>query len=289
MKIILSIFGLLFLMSSCVKNNPDPAWLEIGVWQLVENPSAIGEAGQLTENISDAWVYVNDELIGVFEVPCKVPILTTGTSVVNVYPTVLNNGISATKKIYPFLKPYQVTVELVANSTTTVNPVTSYYEQANFTWIENFDAAGFEITDDATSLTQMESVDDIAIIQPFNGAKFGRVTLDAVNNTWIGYTTGEIPLPQGEEVYIELDYHNTNRLITGLLEIGASGIVDHPNIQLNPQEPGEVVWKKMYIDLREIITSSPNAAYFEISFQALIDEGETTGEINIDNLKIVHF
>jgi hypothetical protein len=288
MKTLLSILGLLFLMSSCVKNNPDPSWLEIGEWQLVDNPAAPGAPGQLTHRISDAWVYVDNELIGVFEVPCKIPLLMTGNKVVKIFPTVLNNGISATKKIYPFLAAYDVTIDLVANAVTTVNPVTSYNESTQF-WIEDFDAAGFSITDDATSSTQMISTNDPAIIQSFNGIKFGRVTLDATNDTWIGYTLANLPLPQGQEVYIEIDYHNTNRLITGLLEIGPSGVLDHPNIQLNPQDPEKVVWKKMYIDLREIITSSPNASYFDISFQALIDDGETTGEINIDNLKIVHF
>ena len=42
---------------------------------------------------------------GIFEVPFKIPILKSGSVSIKVYPVVKNNGISATKKIYPFLTP----------------------------------------------------------------------------------------------------------------------------------------------------------------------------------------
>jgi hypothetical protein len=53
------------LLSACVKNNPDPAWLEVSEWTLEANPALNGEEGQLTHKITDAWVYVDEQLIGV--------------------------------------------------------------------------------------------------------------------------------------------------------------------------------------------------------------------------------
>jgi hypothetical protein len=75
MKAILLFIPLAFLLSTCIKNNPDPAWLEVNDWTLVANANYFGAEGALTENLTEAWVYVNDDLIGVFEVPFKIPIL----------------------------------------------------------------------------------------------------------------------------------------------------------------------------------------------------------------------
>ena len=35
--------------------------------------------GAGTDQITDAWVYVDDQQIGVFELPCEVPVLLTGS------------------------------------------------------------------------------------------------------------------------------------------------------------------------------------------------------------------
>lgn len=277
-------------MSSCIKNNPDPAWITINQWVVESNPNSLNDAGELTQNITDGWVYIDGELIGVFELPCTIPVLYAGTKTIQVYPTILNNGISATKKIYPFMDVYELTADLVANETVTINPVTRYKTTAKF-WIEDFEGAGNNIESDPNSLTTHTTSSDPQIIQPFNGNQFCRITLDETNNTWIGYSTGvsALSLPKGQEVYLEIDYHNTNRITTGLLAVSASGTVDNPNIQLNPQDDGEVVWKKIYIDLREIVSASASGALYQLSFQSLIDDEETSGEINIDNIKVVYF
>lgn len=292
MKQIFPIFGLIFLLSSCIKNNPDPVWIEINNWTLEANPNAQVPAGVLTDNITDAWVYVDNEFIGIFELPCKIPILTSGNKVIRIYPTILNNGISATKKIYPFLEDIEITVDLVANQTVTINPVTRYKTNTQF-WIEDFEGAGNKIENDPTSEAQFDTSSDPAVlVEAINGNKFGRVTLTTALDKWIGYTKGngdELILPKGQEVYVEIDFHNTNRVTTGLLAVAPSGNTPNPNIQLNPQDDDEVEWKKIYIDLREIIGSSAAGANYRLTFEALLDDGETTGEINIDNIKVLYF
>lgn len=289
MRRIIPFIAVLALLNACVKNNPDPAWIEINEWQLVANPNSQDDTGQLTENFSDAWVYVGNKLMGVFELPVKIPVLFSGSTEIRLFPAVRNNGISATKKIYPFVKSFDVTMDLVQNETVTLNPQTEYHDNVQF-WIEDFEDASLQIQNDPnTSQVNIGFNNDAAIIQPFNESRFGRVSLDATNSLWVGYTNQQLQLPKAQEVYLEIDYHNTNRLITGVLGIGSSGVKPNPNIQLNPQNDGEAVWKKIYIDLREIVSNSPEASYFEISFEAPIDEGASAGEINIDNIKVLHF
>jgi hypothetical protein len=292
MKHIFPILGLIFLVSSCIKNNPDPVWIKINKWTLEANPNASEPAGELTENLSDAWVYVDNEFIGVFELPCEIPVIYSGEKIIRVYPAMLDNGISATKKIYPFLDYYEISDDMVENETVTIDPVTRYKANVKF-WIEDFENAGTKIEDDPTSTSSLETViaGGSGIEEPFNGNNFGRITLDETNNTWIANSVSSdvLNLSIGSDAYLEIDYHNTNRLTTGLLSVSPSGTVDNPNIQLNPQEEAEVEWKKIYINLKEIVGNSPTDGYFQLSFQSLLDDEDTTGEINIDNIKVVYY
>ena len=296
MKTFILLFSLFFVLASCIKNNPDPSWIQVNEWQLTVNPSSQNPTGVLTENITDAWVFINNEVVGVFEVPFKIPVLVEGSSKILIYPAIQNNGISATKKIYPFLKPYEVNTNLVQNEILTIDPTTQYYDAVDF-WVEDFEDATIDIVDGPSSLINLERTNDISVLDNnINEAFFGRITIDQTNNLWVGSTvannTGSIVmnLPKGQEVYLEIDYHNTNRLLTGVLAINSLGeATDNPNIQLNPQSESDVHWKKIYIDLREIVSGSVSADYFEFSFQSLLDEGETSGVVNIDNIKAVYF
>jgi len=297
MKSVLSIVLLALLFSGCIKNNQDPSWIEISAWDLQVNPNSANAPGVLTSNITDAWVYLDGDNIGVFELPVKLPILKDGSHSFKIYPAILNNGISATKKIYPFLEPYTITLDLVKNETASISPTTRYYSSVKF-WIEDFeDASLIKVVDGSSTLATIERISSDPILNAnINGGGFGRIKLDATNYYWIGSTiannngTLNMNLPRGQEVYLEIDYHNTNRITTGVLAVDSDGAaVDNTNIRLNPQDNGTVKWKKIYIDLREIISSSTNASYFEFSFQSFLDEGDSEGEVNIDNIKAVYF
>ena len=296
MKRIYILFLPCFLLVACIKNNPDPSWISVSEWELQENPNSVNPTGVLTESITDAWVFMDGELVGVFEVPFKIPILDKGNHKLLIYPTVKNNGISATKKIYPFLEPYEINVDLVQNETVNIDPVTRYYSSVKF-WIEDFEDSVVEIVDGPSSSVGLERTNDPSVLNSFiNEGYFGRVQLDATNNNWVGSTVANssgtlvMNLPRGQEVYLEIDYHNTNQLVTGVLAINSSGFpTDNVHVRLNSQKEGEVVWKKIYIDLREIVSASTSAQYFEFSFKALLDDGATSGQVNIDNIKAVYF
>lgn len=274
------------LISSCNKHNPDPAWLEVNEWILLANSELSGEEGELTHNFSEAWVYVNDEIIGVFEVPFKIPILKSGNVNIKIYPAIKNNGISATKKIYPFTTVYEVNAELIKNQTLSLNPVTKYNSYTQF-WIEDFEnSPSFNIEDDPNSLAHLSAGNNPDILKW--GNYYGLVDLNETDSTWVAYTS-DMNLPRGKEVYLEIDYYSTNTLITGVLAIAPTGVVPNQNILLNAQDASSVKWKKIYVDLKEIISNSASSAYFKQSFQAILDEGDSEGQIVIDNIKVVHF
>ena len=95
---LLSVFSLLFVLFACVKNNPDPSWVQIKAWTLEANASLNGEEGSLSHNFTHAWVYADGQLIGVFELPVKIPILDEGSSELKIFPVIEDNGIGIDNK-----------------------------------------------------------------------------------------------------------------------------------------------------------------------------------------------
>ena len=284
MRLVVQVFSLFILVSSCVKNNPDPSWLEVNEWQLNSNIDLSGLEGELTESITNAQVYIDDQLIGIFEVPFRIPILKTGAVNVKVYPVVINNGISATKKLYPFLERYEIDAELVQNEDLVINPVTNYKSITNF-WVEDFEDINNSIENDQTSLATLQLSNEN--LTAFNGNFYGKVVLNEVDTTWVGNTTDQLAIPKGSECYLEIDYYVTNDLYTGLLFVSPSCSQNNVNFRLNGQEPENVVWKKIYIELKELISASPNNTQFLQTFTAFLNEGESEGLICIDNIKVL--
>lgn len=294
MKTIFPIVLIVVLLSSCEKNNPDPVWIEIEKWELEANPNLSNEPSVLSHNFTDAWVFVDNDLMGVFELPVKIPVLKEGSLKVRVVPAVKNNGISATKKIYPFVVPYEETVSLEKNQSATISPITHYKDECNF-WLEDFEDPTFSIASGTSSLVDMQKVSDPLVLDPFvNEGAFGRISLSTSLNSYVGSTTANafgtinMPLPKGTDVYLEIDYHTSNNLVTGVLAINSAGVTDNVNVQINAQKEGPF-WNKIYIQVDEIVSMSTAAERFEFSFNAILDEGDTEGEINIDNIKAVYF
>ena len=280
--IILSIL----LVTSCVKNNPDPVWIQIEKWELQANPALNLAEGELSQNLSEAWVYVDEKLIGVFELPVKIPVLTSGFKKIQLLPAVRNNGVSATKKVYPFCEPYIVEADLIQNETFVVNPVTRYSSITKF-WIEDFEDVAFSLETDI-NVSNAFLVRTLDTEKVKYGSACGMLQMTTSDSLWLGYTNAQMVLPKGKEIYLEVDYMISVPVLTGVLAISSTEIKNNPNFQLNVSSNGEMIWKKIYIDLREIISYSTAAEYFEQYFRAILPAGQASGKIYIDNIKVVY-
>ena len=275
---------IVLLANSCVKNNTDPSWLYIDAWVLQANQTNL--EGELTHNITDAYVLIDDKVIGYFELPIKIPLLQNGSKKITLYPAIHNNGISSTKKTYPFLQPYTIITSLTKNETVKINPSTKYYTNTKF-WIENFEDAGIKLETSPNFSPILTTASDPSILK--YGQRYGWIHLTKSDSIWMGTTT-KMSLPQyGSEVYLEIDYMNTNRLLTGVNAYGSLAFRANPNIQLNAQTNSEKKWKKIYIDLKEILSYSTNYNLFEQYLEAELDSGKDSSDIYIDNIKLVYF
>lgn len=290
MRIILLLGLIGILANSCVRNNPKPIWLEINEWTIESNPDLVSNGQEpdfLSHNFTEAWVYVDNKIIGCFEVPCKIPVLISGDAKkIQIYPAIRNNGIGATKKIYPFMVPVDTTMNLVSGETYTFNPKTHYNSFTKF-WTEDFESSTVQIEEDPVSSAAISFGNNSQIAL---SGTYGYVNLTSAEPLWVGITTESVFLPKGKEVYLEVSYRNSTSLLTGVKALNQDGsITDNPNVAMNAQDASSMQWKKIYIQLTEIISYSTNANYFKQYLKAQLPEGQSTADVYIDNIHIVYF
>ena len=283
MQKLVGIFYIIFILFSCSKNHPDPSWIEIKEWNLISNKS--NKEGELSHNFSNAYIEIDDKTIGFFELPIKLPVLETGKHSIKIHPVILNNGISASKTIYPFCIPYKMDIELIQNKTLTINPQTSYYTDCNF-WIENFEDAGIKLKSENGNEDLLSTGNDKKYLK--FGNNYGRILVTKDKPIWQGKTTTNNSLPQGRNIYLELDYLNTTNLLTGVYVSNISGITYNPNVTLNSQDKSNLKWKKVYIDLRQMVSYSMGGSIFEQYFSATNNSTADSNFVLIDNIKLIY-
>jgi hypothetical protein len=188
------------------------------------------------------------------------------------------------------MEVFEVNTELIQNQTITLNPVTKYNSMSQFS-IEDFeDPLNLNImVDQNTSAIKSTPTSNIDL-QSFNGNFYGLIQLNSLDSTWIASTQNQLNINKGRDAYLEIDYYNTNSLTTGLIYVKPDNSTqNNPNIRLQTQDPSSIRWKKIYIDLKELIGYSPKGSNYLQSFIASLDEGKNEGEIRLDNIKVVYF
>jgi len=247
------------------------------------------EAGQGTSlaNINDSWVYVNGELIGAFEMPTTVPILKSGTQILEIRPGVILNGIGGTRSRNPFFTTYTITQDLVPDETISIKPKSEYVKGTLFPWNargeEDFEEGGISIDSVSGSSTKViKSNEDI-----FEGSYSGKIYLDSQHKNYMGQSQKVFQLPKsGAYVVMEMNIKNTTTPFSiGMYVNLASGQVkevQHLTINTGPN------WKKIYVNFTELVSYYTDAVGYRVFFKAdLGTSSEST--IFLDNIKIMHF
>ncbi|HRO76991.1 MAG TPA: hypothetical protein PLP27_12690 [Crocinitomicaceae bacterium] len=279
---------LLPLFSGCVKNNPLPVYLEIDEWKLEANPSLNGKEGDLVHNFNVAAVYIGDKILGFFELPCKIPILEFGNKRVTVSPAIMDGGRSMVKIVYPFTEYYYLDMNLESGKTYHISPVTRYNATTIFGFVEDFESASLKLMTDPSSTASLFQTQHTDAGK--SGYK-GVINLHNSDSLWLGNTFADMILPKyGQPVYLEIEYRNTADVSTGMISINSKNEnTIHPNIAMNKQKEDEKTWKKIYIDLGEIVSNATDAQYFELYFKTALPTDASGAKVEIDNIKVVHF
>ena len=277
------LFLLLLTQTSCEKFTGDqtiPSYIKIDSIRLTTDYSTQGTA---LHNITDAWVYVDGELIGAFQLPARFPVLKQGSHSLMVLPGVKKDGISSTRIAYPFYQAVYKTINLVPDSTLNVGTLTTTYStRAKFLWKEDFDDVA--ITLDTTAATTEKIKQTTADSLILEGLHSGIVNLDTTDAVFeaVSHSTFTIP---NSEVFLEMNF-NVNTYITVGVYVTVFGVVSQvPIITLNPTNNK---WKKIYIDLTTTLNAYSGATKFRVYYYLK----NTTGDdyrILLDNIKLLSF
>ncbi|MEM9886573.1 MAG: hypothetical protein AAF849_11830 [Bacteroidota bacterium] len=278
-----------FSFYSCDIINPEeaiPAYLQIDTISFIStNPSH----GTSNQKITEAWVTVNDVFLGVYDLPARVPVLESGRVAVEVNAGIKDNGIGRLPEIYPFFEPYKVDVELIPAETIQLNPTTSYKEDLNFAFVEEFEVGGNLFTDDLDGNDTTSLVS--SSIDVFEGNRSGLIRLTEshpVAELATDFSNKFEDLQaRGVEVYLELNYKTD-------VEV-AFGIIGHEESVFSPTEKiyepvlfPRASWNKVYLNLSETVFVVQGEAY-QIAILTALAPGQTAGNVYLDNIKLIHF
>jgi hypothetical protein len=260
-----------------------PSYIAIDTIRLNANTVLQGSA---SSKITDAWIYVDDQLVGAFELPCKIPVLAAGEHKISVGAGVMVNGLTALRAPYPFYRFYsENSINLNEGEVREIEPVVTYFDSLQFAFMANFDdLSGSKLEAAGASDTTIALVSNPELVFEGAGSMLAALYRDSGFIEFQMVEPVELP-KQGTTVYLELNYKTTHILNVGLkANYTSSGTVSAPLVSLNPSTE----WNKIYINLTRQVSQQINAANYRVYFYAPKPAGSGKMELFIDNMKIVY-
>lgn len=286
----ISILGVtITLTSGCAEKNDDdliPSYLRIDKIDL----STTSDQGTSSHNITDAWVYVDETLIGAFELPATIPVLKEGKQNITIRPGIKLNGISNTRSIYPFYADIKRSITLVRDSIVNISDaVTTYKSNTGFPWIEDFNYSGVTLDTTSKSTVAIVKTNNPDVIFHEDGevnTYSAFVSLPADSSIFEAVSTEKYDFPgNGSAIFLEMNYRINHNLVIGVFYTTSGIRIQRPLLILNETDE----WKKVYVNLTVPKYDTPNATDFQIFIGTDKEDGTGEAEIYLDNLKLVHF
>ncbi len=262
-----------------------PSYLHIDAITL----NATGVQGTSRATITDAWIFMDGDLLGGFELPCDVPILADGTHRFIIRGGVKMNGLSTTRAIYSSWKGWEGNIELSRGQSVTASPVVTYFTGVDFvnTWMLNFDSQGTSLVPEPTSSGII--VKD-TVPAAYEGPYSGYVHLNNTDTTFFfgASSTGYI-MPPNIDTWLEFDYRSDVAFTVGIKET-VTGYAE-PWLEVQPNQD----WTKIYIRLTDVLAKaatvnfshSPANTPYKIFFAFVNPSSQAESNLYIDNIKLL--
>lgn len=283
--LLVKIFFVCVLFSSCNIFNPAeeiPAYIEIESSDFSVNDPI--KEGSASHKITDAWVYINNDLRGVYELPAKFPVLDKNDCDVTIRPGIKMNGIAATRVNYLLYKPFTTRLNLKPLSIYKITPRYTYHDNLKFPFKEDFETSN-SFENYISSDTSMIRVSNPGLV--FEGNFSGALYLDSEKNYYKAkaVSANKFKLPDsGKTVFLEMNYKCNNTFAIGFGSQYNVDAIETLLIILNPSPN----WNKIYINFTEEASKNSTANEHFFYIEALLNTGVEKAEIYIDNIKIVH-
>lgn len=286
-----------------------PAYIKIDKFNL--STQEVLEGANST-SISDAWVYVDEKLLGVYELPAKIPVLENGLHRLRICPGVKFNGNSDLRGIYPLYTQYDNReADLKIDGILECTPNIEYEKNIDIEFNESFengnngtlmksDTAAFKIegvekgseyADPEIVITSISGADPLDArsdyVMKMHLDEEKKAFVIRPNNDFSFHT--EEGYRQDLPVFLEVETKSD-------LPIAIWLVGDHDDGTVYPEEFAYIKardkWTKLYFNITPFIDRNINTMKkFKIYFMAnnLNENGEhVTSDIFIDNIKLIH-
>jgi len=278
------------LSFSCKKDETSgiPAYVKINEVKVVTD---LKREGSASSNIADVWFFANGDDLGIFELPCEIPVLRSGNTTLSLFGGIKQSGLSGLRAAYPFYETYKMDTDLVEENTVTISPVLKYKDGTNFPWREGFDDLSFSLD------TAPESKVGLVRVTHPDSVKEGKASVGAYMTTenpyFLASSSETYVLPNtGEDVYLEFDYQTNTKIQVHVRSYNTSGqSVLIPIVLVNSKEDdsGKPIWNKMYVFLSPYLPRQANAFQYQIYFESGINTAANSqGYLLLDNIKLVY-
>ena len=275
----LAILALALVAGCDIINPPEtiPAYVRIEAIDFTND----GEFGFPSSKFSDAWVFVDDDPVGIFELPAVFPVFATGNVTIKVGGGIKENGFSTVRLLYPLTNLFEEDVNLQELDTVVIEPRIEFTEGIEKAMVERFETGNdFEMT--ALSDGTFETIGGSNV---FEGSQSALIELQD-DSTGFRVRSINLALPaEGIPVFLEMDY-KCNQIFDVWLTAQTSGLpASTYMVTVAPQDD----WNKIYICLTETIALFPDAFSYQIEFLADRDnELDEPSRIFLDNIKVLH-
>lgn len=290
----------LALVAGCKRFDGDqtePAYITIQGITVVDDAdnSRNQPSGFFTNNIDCAELIIYfagdtaETSLGVYELPCRVPVLRHGTiSKLIINPVVKQNGIAATHIYYPYYNVITLhDVPIAIDSTTSLgNLKTTYKTSAAVAWSEFFEPGAQALQlDSIVKKFDYHNIGYLDTVRSDAGCGVIRVT-DSMKqkNFWSRDSIDLSKYSSDSYLYLELDYWTDVSFSIGFKNPMTSGgsSVTNSALVLTANKG----WNKVYVNLGRLWNYYNSYPYLRLYFSILNDEG-TKGNIFLDNMKVV--
>jgi hypothetical protein len=272
-----------FLWSGCNVINPHetiPTYIHIDSFAFANKNATLVQSLTKTHQITLVWVYYNNSPVGVFDLPCTIPIMASGSGQLEVFPGIAVDGLNSLTGVYPFYMPdTSLSFTAKPGKVITYEPITDFYPNVKVTRISNFHSqTGFAnesgnipmIRVDSSTLNFEEAVGSIYLTNP---------GVDSSEDS----TLFRFNIPKGS-AFIEFNYKCSIGFAVGLRS-NLSNVV-YFKTYLGGAFPTDH-WQKFYLSAADFVAQHEGDNY-NFYIKTSLPQGPP-GRVLLDNIQLVTF
>lgn len=291
LRLTLSALAIILMLFACKgKDEAIPAYIHVDSVTV----TASGLQGNRVHDITAVQVFVDGDMLGVFELPATIPALYSGKHTVSFIAVTFINGSLSQRAVYSPLTIASAEATFTPGKVTTLNTINFVYRTStNFLWTEDFEDANSTLIMSHAEAADSSKIQTVpfelrgnytgntkAMVIKMKGADTAKY-IDMISfNTFSG-----LPV-NGSPIHFEFDIKTPVNVQIALERINGAVHEYVPYLLVNGDDSR---WKRFYLNMVEEIASQPASntykIYFTIRKPASVKNDVT---VYIDNIRFCY-